>query len=71
MNTLLMHEIDYWRAAAQMPPQHRENAALEAVPKTDAHLDRGDIERVGVCKRIVAAINALEQDEPAKGRPLH
>jgi hypothetical protein len=62
-----MHEIDIWRAAAQMLKAHGEDAAIKAALRSDALLEMGDTEGARVWQQIVAAVNDLHRKRPLDG----
>jgi len=59
-----MEDVDIWRAAAMTLKLHGEDAALKAAMRADELLDQGDVTGCNVWKRIVKAINVLEQQRP-------
>ena len=48
-------DLDIYRSAKLLIDQHGESAALEAAFKSDAMLDRGDLDGAAIWRRIVAA----------------
>ena len=64
-------DLDIYRSAHTLIKQHGEGAAIQAAMKADAMLDRGDLGGAAVWRRIVAAVNELQRDEPAAGERRH
>ena len=64
-------EIDVYRSAHALIQRHGEGAAIQAAMKADAMLDKGDLDGAAVWRRIVAAINELQREEPAVGERRH
>ncbi len=46
---------------------HEEDAPVEAAMRADAMLEKGDVERYTVWKRIVKAVEELLRTEPGEG----
>ena len=63
--------LDIYRSAHALIQQHGEAAAVEAAMKADAMLDEGDLDGAAVWRRIVAAVNDLQREEPATGERRH
>ena len=60
-----------YRNAKSLTDQHGEGAAIQAAMKADAMLDEGDLDGAAVWRRIVAAINDLQREEPKPGERRH
>ena len=64
-------DLDIYRSAHALIQQHGEWAAIEATMKADAMLDKGDLDGAAVWRRIVAAVNDIQREEPAVGERRH
>ena len=65
-------EIDVWRAAQQLVRRYGETAWFEAVRRADAMLDKGDVDGAAVWRRIVKAVEALQdRAPPGEGTAVH
>jgi len=64
-------DLDIYRSAHTLIQQHGEAAAIEAAMKADAMLDKGDLDGAAVWRRIVAAVNDLQREEPEPGERRH
>ena len=58
-------DLDIYRSAKLLIDQHGESAALEAAFKSDAMLDRGDLDGAAVWRWIVAAVNEMQRAVPS------
>jgi hypothetical protein len=63
--------LDVYRSAKLLIDDHGEAAAIEAAMKADAMLDQGDLDGAAVWRRIVAAVNEIQQAEPGPGEWRH
>ena len=63
--------LDVFRSAHALIQQHGDAAAIEAAMNADAMFDKGDLDGAAVWRRIVAAVNEMQRDEPAKGERRH
>ena len=64
-------EIDVYRSAHTLIQQHGEGAIIQAAMKADEMLDRGDLDGAAVWRRVVAAIEELQREEPGPGELRH
>ncbi len=64
-------EIDVYRSAKLLIDQHGDAAAIEAAVKADAMLDREAPDVAAVWRRMVAAINDIQREEPVAGERRH
>ena len=60
-------DIDIYRSANVLIRKHGEDAAIEAAMRTDAMLDKGNLDGYAVWKRIVRAVEEIQRAEPAPG----
>ena len=51
--------------------EHSEDAAIEAAMWADAMLEKGDVDRYAVWKRIVRAVEEIQRTDPADDEPIH
>ena len=63
-SAMAVSDIDIWRAARLLLDRHRDLAGLIAAQRADELLESGDIEGSTIWKRIVAAIDEWQRDEP-------
>ena len=63
--------LDIYRSAHALIHQHGEAAFIEAAMQADAMLDKGDLGGAAVWRRIVAAINKMQREEPGPGERQH
>lgn len=63
--------MDILRSANIVIRQHGQDAALEAARRTDALLERGDLDGYRVWKAILEATKKLLADKPAPGELTH
>ncbi len=65
-------DIDIFRAANLLIKQHGDEAAIHAVMRADELLDAGDLDGCGLWKRIIRAIEELQDQElPSNGEAVH
>ncbi len=59
-------DIDNYRTATVLMRERGEDAVIEAAMLADALLDQGDMKGRGVWLRVLAAVNELLAQEPAR-----
>ncbi len=65
-------DLDIYRTANQLIQQHGAEAPVHAAMRADAMLDKGDLDGQAVWKRIVRAIEELQDSEPpGEGEAVH
>ena len=64
-------DLDIYRTAHALIQRHGDATVIEAAMKSDALLDKGDLDGAAVWRRIVAAVNELQREEPAVGERRH
>ena len=68
----MIDDIDVWRAARLMIKRHGETAWFEAAQRADAFLEQGDIDGAAIWRRILKAIEELQDTAPrGEGTPIH
>jgi hypothetical protein len=65
-----MEEIDLYRTAAEMIKRHGDDASLQAAMKSDALLEKGDIQGAKVWRGVVKKIGILLV-QAAEGQTRH
>ena len=67
-------DLDIYRSAAVLIREHGDNASLEAAPRADGILERGDVEGLAAWKRIKTpevyrdpAVATAKKAEPRRG----
>ncbi len=64
-------DIDIFRAAKLLIDKHGDEAPTRAVMKSDAMLEKGDVDGYAVWKRIVDAIKDMQRETPRPGEQRH
>ena len=59
----MVEEIDVWRSANLYVGQFGDQAVLEAGMKADEMLERGDMDGVAFWRRVIKAINKLQNSK--------
>jgi hypothetical protein len=57
-------DLDIYRTASVLIREHGEDAALEAAQRADAMLEEGYLDGQRVWKRVLAAVKAIQRQEP-------
>ncbi len=60
----MIPDLDIYRCARLLVKQHGENAPIEAAMRADAVLEKGDLDGLAVWKRILRAVEELQEVEP-------
>ena len=63
----MIPEIDIWRAAQVMLKRYGETAGLEAARRADERLEEGDTAGAALWRRILKAIENLQDTNPPRG----
>ncbi len=64
-------DLDVFRTANVLIREHGEDAALEAAQRTDAMLEKGDMEGAAVWRRVLAAVKELQRRKRRAGEGVH
>ncbi len=64
-------DLDIYRTAQALIKQHGQDAPIHAAMRTDAMLDKGDLDGYAVWKRILKAVEALQGTAPKPGGAVH
>ncbi len=64
-------DLDIYRSANLLVKQHGNDAPIEAAMRADAMLEAGDLDGYAVWKRILRAVEELQEAKPAPGAPVH
>lgn len=67
----MISDLDIYRSANAMISQYGSNAALETAQRADALMEKGDIEGQRVWRRILAAVNELQNTQLLTGARTH
>ncbi len=67
----MIPDLDIYRTAKLLVDQHGDMAPIHAAMNADAMLAKGDLDGAAVWRRIVAAINELQRQEPEPGERRH
>ncbi len=57
-------DLDIYRSANLLVKQHGEDAPIHAAMRADAMLEKGDLGGYGVWRRIMRAVEELQEVEP-------
>ncbi len=63
----MIRDLDIYRSANVLIREHGEDAALEAAMRANAMLKKGDLEGQVVWKRIVRAVEEIQQTDRPSG----
>ncbi len=66
-----MHERDIYRAANFLMKQHGQDAPIHAAMRADALLEKGDPDGYAVWRRILRAVEELQDTVPKPGEAVH
>ncbi len=67
----MITDLDIYRTAKLLVNNHGAEAPIHAAMNADAMLAKGDLDGAAVWRRIVAAINELQRQEPEPGERRH
>ncbi len=67
----MIRDLDIYRSAQVLIREHGEDAALDATKWAIAMLDKGDLDRYAVWKRILRAVDEIQRIERNSKEPLH
>ena len=59
-----MDDLDIWRSAKALIDNYGEDATIHAAMRADELLARGDMDGAGTWRRVIQAIEKLENTEP-------
>ena len=59
-----MDNRDVWLSAKVLVDQHGDEATIHAAMRSDELLDAGDLDGAATWRRVIQAINELENTEP-------
>ncbi len=64
-------DLDNYRSAKLLIDQQGEDAATHAAMEAEKLMAKGDMEGVATWKRVIAAIEELQRQEPGPGETAH
>ena len=64
-------DLDIYRSANVLLKRHGQDAPIRAVMRADAMLDKGDLDGYAVWKRILRAVEELQEPAPKPGEAVH
>ena len=67
----MISDLDTYRAAGVIIKQYGEDAPIHAAMRADAMLETGDLDGYGVWKRILRAVEELQETELGSGEAVH
>ncbi len=63
--------LDLYRTASVLIREHGEDAALGAVQRADAMLEKGSLDGQRVWKRVLAAVKEIQRQELREGESVN
>ncbi len=67
----MIPDLDIYRSANILVKRQGQDAPIHAAMKADAMLDKGDLDRVAVWRRVLRAVEELQRVEPEPGDAVH
>ena len=67
----MIPDLDIWRSANVLVKHHGRDASIHAAMRADAMLEAGDLDGYAVWKRILRAVEALQETAPGSGEAVH
>ncbi len=67
----MIPDVDIYRSANVLIREHGEGAALDAATWAIAMLDKGDLDRYAVWKRILRAVEEIQRKERDPNESMH
>ena len=67
----LTSALDIYRTANLLIEQHGDEAPIHAAMRADAMLEAGDLDGQAVWKRIIQAVEELQDRTPGEGEVVH
>ncbi len=67
----MIRDLDIYRSANVLIREHGEDAALDATTRAIAMLDKGDLDRYAVWKRILRAVEEIQRKERDPNESMH
>ncbi len=67
----MIPNLDIYRTANLLVKQHGKDAPVHAAMRTDAMLERGDLDGCAVWKRILKAVEGLQGTDMRPGVEVH
>jgi hypothetical protein len=64
-------DLDIYRTANVLIREHGEEATLEAAQRADAMLEKGCLDGQPVRKRVLAAVEEIQREEPREGEAVN
>ena len=67
----LIPDLDIYRSATLLVKQHGPDTPIHAAMRADTMLEAGDLDGLAVWKRIVRAVEELQETDSAPGARVH
>ncbi len=67
----MIFDLDIYRSAQVLVKRHGQDAPVHAAMRADAMLDKGDLGGYAVWKRILRAVEGLQETTPKSGEAVH
>ncbi len=64
-------DLDIWRCANLLVKQHGDDAPIHAAMQADGMLEAGDLDGLAAWKRILRAVEELQETVPKSGEVAH
>ena len=64
-------DLDIYRAAGVIIKRYGEDASVHAAMRADAALETGDLDALAAWKRILKAVEELQETRPKSGEAVH
>ena len=67
----MIPDLDIFRSANLLVKQHGEDAPIHAAMRADAMLEAGDLDGYAVWRRVLRAVDELQETKPGPGARAH
>ncbi len=67
----MIPDLDIYRSASLLVKQHGEAAPIHAAMRADAMLEKGDLDGYAVWKRILRAVEELQETVARSDKSIH
>ncbi len=67
----MIPDLDIYRSAQILVKQRGQDAPIEAAMRADAMLEAGDLDGYAVWKRVLRAVEELQETTPKSGEAVH
>ena len=67
----MIPDLDIYRSAQVLVKRHGQDAPIESAMRADAMIEKGDLAGYAVWKRILRAVEGLQETVPKPGEAVH